>query len=164
MALTKDQKKDILAKLSDAVIKNASHVFVQFHGVTVADITKVRRALRGAGVGYTVAKKTLIKKALDGGKIAGTMPALEGEVALAYGNDDMTAPAREVYAFQKKLDGKVSILGGVFEGQYKTKEEMMSIATIPSRQVLYAQFVNLINSPIQRFAVVIDAIAKSKTV
>ncbi len=162
MAVSKDQKKEILAKLVDAVAHNPSHVFVNFHQVTVADITKVRRALKAAGVGYVVAKKTLIKKALETGTIKGTMPSLDGEVALAYSNTDITAPAREVYAFQKSLDGKIKILGGVFEGQYKTKEEMTAIATIPSRQTLLGMFANVINSPIQGFAVALSEIAKKK--
>lgn len=162
MALTKDQKKVILDKLTDAVAKNASHVFVKFHGLNVADITKVRRALRAAGVGYTVAKKTLIKKALESGKITGTLPELDGEIALAYTNDDLTAPAREIYIFQKKLEEKIAIVGGVFEGMYKSKEEMLVLATIPSRQTLYAQFVNVINSPIQGLVMALDQIAKKQ--
>ena len=161
MAVTKDQKKVILAGLTEAVTKNPSHVFVKFHQVTVADITKVRRALRAAGVGYVVAKKTLIKKALEAGHIKGTMPSLDGEVALAY-STDLTAPAREVFAFQKQLDGKISILGGVFEGEYKTKEEMTVIASIPSRQTLLAQLANILNSPIQGFVMALDQIAKTK--
>ena len=58
---------------------------------------------------------------------------------------------------------KVTILGGIFEKRFMNQMEMTGIAAIPSRETLLAQFVNLINSPIQRFAVVIDAIAKSKS-
>ena len=56
----------------------------------------------------------------------------------------------------------MSIIGGIFEGKFLGGPAMMEIAMIPSRETLYAQFVNLINSPIQRFAVVLDAIANSK--
>jgi large subunit ribosomal protein L10 len=76
----------------------------------------------------------------------------------------LTTPAREFYAFQKKYNGNVKIVGGIFEGKYMTVEEMTAIAAIPSQKTLYAQFVNLINSPIQQFVVALDAIAKTKTV
>ena len=91
------------------------------------------------------------------------MPEFVGELAMVYG-DDLTAPAREFFTFQKKYKDSVKIVGGIFEGKYMTVEEMTAVAMIPSQKTLYAQLVNLINSPIQRFAVVLDAIAKTKTV
>ena len=76
---------------------------------------------------------------------------------------DATAGAREVYNFQKTHQGLLDIIGGIFEGKFIGREKMMEIAMIPSREVLYAQFVNLINSPIQRFVVALDQIAKQKS-
>ncbi len=136
-------------------------VFVNFHGLTVADSTAMRKQLRTEGVGYTVAKKTLARKAFTEKNIKGTMPELEGEVALAYG-EDMIAPAREIKNFERKFEGKLAILGGIFDGEYKSKEEMTAIALIPGREQLYGMFVNIINSPIQRIAIVLDQIAKTK--
>jgi large subunit ribosomal protein L10 len=161
MPITKADKQEMLKKVEEALTGSKSVVFVNFKGLTVANATEVRRTLRANKVGYLVAKKTLTKKALEGKNIKGTMPVLEGELAIAY-SEDLTAPAREVYAAQKKLDKRVSIMGGIFDGEYKTKEEMIVIASIPSRDVLLGMFVNLINSPIQRIAIVIDAIAKTK--
>jgi large subunit ribosomal protein L10 len=161
MAINKAKKQEILAGLTDAVKKNPSLVFVNFHKLTVANTTAMRRGLRAGGVSYVVAKKTLIKKALDSAGITGTMPSLDGEVAVAY-STDLVAPARESYTFQKKFDGQFTIIGGVFEGQYKTKEEMLAIATIPPLQTLYAQLANLLNSPIQGLAMALDQIAKKQ--
>ncbi|MFA6339240.1 MAG: 50S ribosomal protein L10 [Candidatus Paceibacterota bacterium] len=161
MALTKQEKTEVIEKVNDALKDSASVVFVNFHGLSVKDATDVRRALRNSEVGYIVAKKTLAKRALDEKKVEGEMPELPGELAIAYGSD-LIAPAREVYSFQKKLADKISIVGGIFEGKYMNKEQMMEIALIPSRQTLYAQFVNLINSPIQGLVIALDAIANSK--
>jgi ribosomal protein L10 len=66
-------------------------------------------------------------------------------------------------SFQKKFENKVSILGGVFEGKFMDKESMLSIAAIPSQKTLYAQFVNLINSPIQGLVIGLNAIAEKKS-
>ena len=101
-----------------------------------------------------------MKRALDTKGIAGTMPEIEGEVAVAYATD-MLSPAREVFAFSK---GKVTpkIIGGVFEGAYVDQAKMLSIATIPPREVLLAQIANLLNSPIQRLAIALNQIAEKK--
>ncbi len=163
MARTKVQKKEILDKL-DGIMKDAqSMVFVNFHGLNVGNTTQVRRKLKSENVGFFVSKKSLTKKALLEKKISGILPELTGEVGLAYGVD-LIAPAREVYEFQKKYKGNISILGGVFDGKFMSKEEMLAIALIPTQQTLRAMFVNVINSPIQGFVMALDQIAKKKTV
>lgn len=163
MPISKAKKKEIYSELGKKIKDSSSVVFVNFHGLTVADSSKMRRDLKGKGVGYTVAKKTIAKKALSESGFGGEIPELVGELAIAYGKD-ATDAAREVYSFQKKLDGKISILGGVFEGKFAGKEKMLEIASIPSMNVLRAQFVNIINSPIQGFVMALDQIAKKKTV
>ena len=161
MARTKVEKKEILEKLEKIVKDAKSMVFVNFHGLNVGDTTQVRRKLKGENVGFFVSKKSLTRKALDGQKITGVLPELTGEVGLAYGVD-LIAPAREIHEFQKKYKGSISILGGVFEGKFMSKEEMMGIALIPSQKTLHAMFVNVINSPIQGFVMALDQIAKKK--
>lgn len=161
MAITKLKKQEIVSKIEKLLDASKSVVFINFDKLTVADASEVRRALKKENVGYTVAKKTLIKKVLGGSNVKGDMPNLLGEVALAYG-EDLLSPAREIFTFQKKLDGKVNIIGGIYDGEYKTKEEMISIASIPSLHVLRGMFVNIINSPIQRFAIALNQVAEKK--
>jgi len=158
--LQKSRKKEMIKDMEGSIKNSESLVFVNFHGLKVSDETVLRRSLRDQGVGYKVGRKTLLKRALTG-KAEGEIPELTGEIAIAY-SEDQTAGAREIYNFQKTHKGILEIIGGIFEGKFLGKEAMMEIAMIPSREVLYAQFVNLINSPIQRFAVVLDQIAKSK--
>ncbi len=166
MPRTKIEKKEILEKVEGIVKDAESIVFVNFHGLKVGDTVQVRRQLRKEGVGFFVAKKSLTRKALEGDKtgkkITGNLPELAGELGLAY-SKDLIAPAREVYEFQKKFKDSISILGGIFEGKYMSKEEMLAIALIPSQKTLHAMFVNVINSPIQGFVMALDQIAKKKT-
>lgn len=161
MAITKAKKQEIVAHVAQILSTAKSVTFVNFHKVSVLEMTDVRKQLRGQGVGFYVAKKTLAKLALDKAGISGELPELNGEVALVY-SEDLLASAREIHAFQKSLDGRISILGGIFEGTYKNKSDMESIATIPDRKTLYAQFVNIINSPIQGFVVALNAIADKR--
>jgi large subunit ribosomal protein L10 len=161
MAVSREKKAETLNKLKAAFKESSSIVFVHFKGLKVKDVSEMRRAFRKADVGYTVAKKTLTKKALADAGIAGDAPELSGELAIAY-SKDLLAPAREVYDFQKKLKDIVTITGGVFEGKYMTRAAMTEIAMIPPRQTLLGMFVNVINSPIQGLAVALDAVAKKK--
>ena len=158
--LQKSKKEEIIKDLEGVIKDSESLVLVNFHGLKVNEETKLRRSLREEGVHYKVSRKTLLARALFG-KAKGEIPELAGEVAIAYSKDAISAP-REIYNFQKTRKGVLSILGGIFEGNFIGREKMTEIAMIPNREVLYAQFVNLINSPIQRFVFVLDAIAKSK--
>jgi large subunit ribosomal protein L10 len=161
MAISKQKKGEILKKVEKALGEAQSLVFVNFHGLTVAGINEMRRALKASGVKYFVAKKTLIKRVLGESKIAGEIPELPGELALAW-SDDLIAPAREVYVFQKKNPENLKIVGGIFESKFMDKVAMMEIATIPALPVLHGKFVNIINSPIQRFVIGLNEIAKQK--
>lgn len=163
MAITREKKTEVIDKLNGILAKGESVVFVNFHKVTAADSLALRRSLRSAGVGYAVAKKSLLRLVLKDKTVEGELPELTGELALAYGSDPI-APARGIREFAQSHPETLSILGGIFEGRFMDKASMTEVANIPSRQTLYAQFVNLINSPIQRLAVVLDQVAQSKSV
>ena len=162
MAKTKQQKQEITARLEDAFKTAASSVFVSFTKVNVADESAMRKSLREEGIKYFVAKKTLIARAL---KAVGHEQELqmEGEIAVAYSvskDGDASAPARLVYEFTQKLKDKLAIAGGIFEGVLRDALAMNEIATIPAMPVLRGRFANVINSPLQRFAVVLSEVAK----
>jgi len=161
MAITKDKKKEIIADLKKILKDSKSVTFVNFHGLSVKDASELRRSLKKENVGYLVTKKTLFGKALEAAGIE-SVPKIEGEFSLAYLGEsgiDEIAPARGIYEFQKKLDGKVKIIGGIFDGGYKSEMEMTNIARIPSLQMLRGMFVNIINSPVQRFVIGLNQIA-----
>ena len=161
MAITKAQKQTIFDETKSALEGSNSAVFVNFHGLTVDKVDALRSKLYEEGIGYKVVKKTLLRRALESMSYEGEIPALEGEIALAYG-EDLTAPAREVYAFHEENKDRLQIVGGVFEGKFQNQSEMTEIATIPSVPVLRGMFVNVINSPIQGFVVALSRIAESK--
>ena len=160
MAKTKEQKKESLAIIVK-LIKEAKDIgsiaLVKFGGLTVIEATKFRRKLRAEGVSYLVTKKTLANKALAESGVIGEIPVLGGQIGLAWGADQI-APARGVYEFQKQSEKKVELLGGIFEGRFMNREEMSEIAVIPPRQTLYAQLVNVINSPIQGLVIALSKI------
>jgi large subunit ribosomal protein L10 len=160
MAITKAKKETILGKLEGVKGEAESIVFVKFNGMTVADTTAMRETLRQKGVGYFVAKKTLMKRTF-GESFTGTMPQLDGEIAIAYSTDAI-APAQNIKEFTAKYKNNLAIVGGVFQGVFKDQSEMTEIASIPPLQVLRGMFVNVINSPIQGMVLALNAIAEKK--
>jgi large subunit ribosomal protein L10 len=156
MAITRQKKEEVVAKVRDITKSAKTLVFANFKGLTVAQQNEMRKALRPLGIGYTVAKKSLLRRALESAKYEGEAPELNGEIALAYGEDEL-APAREIGVFVKKFGESLAFAGGVFGGKFVSKEDITSIAAIPGIDTLRAQFVQLINSPIQRLATVMQA-------
>ena len=161
MAKTKEQKTEVVEKLTGAIKKAGSVVFVNFHGLGVTDTNEMRDALKNESVEYFVAKKTLVRRVLESAGLKGEVPSLEGELAVAWG-EDQVAPARGIQEFIKKHKEKLSILGGVFEGKLMDKEEMTVIASIPPIKTLYGQFANVINSPISGLVVALGQIAEKR--
>ena len=164
MAITRAKKQSIIASVTDALSKSASAVLVSFTKLTVAEVNTLRAELKKDAVKYTVVKKTLLKRALDSQGIDGDMPDMPGEVALVYlqEGDDVTAPARGLAAFVKKMKGKIVYLGGVINKKYLGVAEIVGVSMIPPTPVLRGMFVNVINSPIQRFAIAMSEVAKTK--
>ncbi len=150
----------MIKEIDKAVSESSSLVFVNFHGLKVADETTLRNDLRKEGVSYRVSRKTLLKRALQG-KAEGEIPELGGEVAIAYSNDPTSSP-REIYNFQKTHKGMLSILGGIYNGKFVGSEMMMELATIPSKEVLLSKLAFLFKSPMQRMALAINEVAKKK--
>lgn len=166
MAVTKAKKQELLAQLKGAVESAVSIAFVHFRGMTTKEIDEVRAALKKEGVRYTVVKKTLLTRALNEAGISGDLPSLDGEVAMAYlsrdAGEDVSAPARGLNEFVKKFKEKFVLLGGVLEQRFLSKADIETYAAIPPVPVLRGMFVNVINSPIQRFAIALGEVSKKK--
>ncbi len=162
MAISKAKKSEIIAKVKDVISEATSITFVGFTKLTVMDSSKMRGELSQVGVKYYVAKKTLIRHALTESGYQGEIPDLPGEVAIAWTSDEVTAPARSIYEFGKKIKNTLTLLGGVFENAYVDAQQITSIAMIPPTPVLRGMFVNVLNSPIQGLVIALDKIREQK--
>jgi len=159
--ITKEKKKVILQDLTDRFSKSKSLVFLGFQGLTVKDNQALRRKMRTEGIDYVVAKKTLIKKGMDGVEIKGTENfAPEGPVAVVIGYEDEIAPARIAKEFGKTND-KVKILGGVMNSELIDGESMKQIASLPGKDQLRAQLIGTINAPVSGFVNVLAGVERS---
>lgn len=155
MPISKQKKTAILSKL-DAGLQGAETVaFVNFYKLPGKDLTQLRRELREAGVTLYVAKKSLVRRALLAKNVTGTQPELKGELALAWGADPV-APAKGVFEFIKTHKDQMSLMGGVYQGAYMSKEEITQLAAILGRDQLLSKFVGMLNESIARVVRVIN--------
>ncbi len=161
MALKKAKKSELIDSYTDTLKASKSAVYVKFKGLPVGQTMELRRSLFGEGIHYTVVKKTLWTRATQAVGIKGEAPVVGEELAVVWG-DDLLSPARLSYEFSKTHKDTFGIVGGIFDGEFKDAKQMMEIATIPSRDVLLSQLAYLLKSPMQRIAIAISEVAKTK--
>ena len=152
-------KQPIVQEISENIKDAQSVVVVDYRGLTVAEDTQLRKALREAGVSYKVYKNTLVNFAIKGTDFESLSDVLEGPNAFAISTTDATAPARVIAKFAKTAPA-LEIKAGVVEGTFYDADGMKAIATIPSREELLSKFLGSIQSPIANFARVINQIAE----
>ena len=159
--ITKQQKSEIIDKVKDEVKKSNIVMFANFHGLNVKLVSELRKLLRQTGANYFVTRKTLVKKALEASSFEGEMPKMEGETAIVYANGDALSSAGALNNFAKR-NKFLKILGGIFENRYIGADRVIALASIPSREVLLSQFLNIISSPKRGLVVALSEIAKKK--
>jgi len=151
MAITRQKKESILKDLSEQFEKARMIVFVNFHGLSTVADRELRKLMKTNSARYLVAKKTLIKKALEKFEFSGVMPKLEGEVGLifAQAEEEISNLAKNLIKFIKEHK-ELSVLGGIIEKGFIEPKTVSDLATIPSREILLSKLVYTLNSPLRR--------------
>ena len=148
MAITRKAKEQTLTELNEKLQRSKGLIFTHYQGLTVKDITELRKTLRQSDVELVVAKKTLLRKALvENGFDAAIVDQLEGSVAMAFGYSDEVTPAKLLQAFAK-THPSVALMGGMIGHQVMNAAEALALAKLPSRDELRAKLVWVIGSPI----------------
>ena len=149
------EKRELVASLNET-FQNASVIVVaHYSGLTVAQMSALRRQMKDAGASLKVAKNRLVKIALDGTPMAGAAPLFKGPTVIAYSNDPVAAPKVAV-DFARTTD-KFVILGGAMGATSLDSEGVKALATLPSLDELRARLVGMINTPATRVAQVLAA-------
>ena len=152
-------KRPIVQEISENIKDAQSVVVVDYRGLTVAEDTQLRKALREAGVSYKVYKNTLVNRAIAGTEFESLKESLEGPSAFAISKDDATAPARILAKFAKTAPA-LEIKAGVVEGTFYDANGMKAIANVPSREELLSKLLGSLQSPITNLARVLNQIAE----
>ena len=155
-----NEKKAIVAALTEKLKNASAGVFVDYSGITVAEDTDMRRKLREANVEYSVIKNTLARFAIDNVGFNELDGILNGTTSLAVSMDDPIAPARIIKEHADKFKDHFEIKGGFMDGKVISIDEINALASIPALPVLQAQVLGTMLAPISSFACVIKAIAE----
>ena len=157
-----ERKAEQVAVVAEKVKKAQSIVVFDYRGITVAEDTELRSEMRKAGVEYVVIKNHIMSRACESTGVDKSIEEmLKGPNAFAFGYDDLSAAARILKAFVKKAK-KCELIGGIVEGEVMDASAMDMIAEMPTREVLLARLLGSMMSPISKFAIVLDQIAKKQ--
>ena len=149
MSLNIDEKKEVVAEVSERLKKAQAVVLAEYRGLPVEDITILRSQARASGVYLRVLKNTLARRAVQGTPFEKLADHMVGP--LAYGiSDDPVAAAKVLHAYAKGND-KLVIKGGAMAGQVMSAKEVGQLATMPGREELLAKLLGTMQAPIAKF-------------
>lgn len=159
MSVNLDAKKAIVEEIKEKISKSKCLVFVDYSGITVDKDTAMRADFRKSGAEYKVYKNRLVIKALEELGYTGCEKFLEGTTAVAFGYEDEVAPAKIlVNAGTEKV--KMEVKFGVLYGKVVDAAEIKTLASIPSKEVLVARLLSMLQAPMRGLAVALNAIAE----
>ena len=157
MSQNQELKKDVVAEIKERVQKANSVVLVDYKGLTVEQDTELRNEFRKTNCEYKVYKNRLLKIAFEDLGIKFDSACYDGTTALAT-SEDVVAPAKVTFDGESKYK-VMKAKAGYIEGKVMNYNEVKSIASIPSKDVLIAQLLGLLLNPIRSLAVVLDQAA-----
>lgn len=173
--LTRAQKSQIIDELTEKTKASKSVLMVDFSGLKVSEANELRKSLREAGIEMKAAKKTLVQRILKNAGINDfNVFQFPASIALIFSSEEGMVASKSVYEFSKKLkDRAFKILGGFMDGRFINAEMVVTLAKLPSREVLLSQLLYVLNSMpralvgvlqgnLRKLVFALDAIAKTK--
>lgn len=149
--MAREKKTQIIEELQEQLLKCSVGILTDYRGLSTAEITGLRRQLREAGIGYRVVKNTLARFAAERAGRSDLAGLFDGPVAIAFGYDEITEPAKVLANYIRASKSSLSIKSGFLSDSLLTLEDVKTLATLPSRDVLLAKVLGGIQSPIVSF-------------
>jgi large subunit ribosomal protein L10 len=160
LSLNRSEKEAVIGDVTGLAAKAQTLVIAEYRGITVADMTKLRNDARSKGVTLSVLKNTLARRAVAGSAFDVLADQMTGPLIYGF-SEDAVAAAKVVADFAKTND-KLVIRAGVFGGKALDVNGVKQLASIPTKEVLLAQLLGLMQSPISRTARVLAALATQR--
>jgi large subunit ribosomal protein L10 len=161
MSALKDAKVEVVAEIKEKLQKADSFVIIGYQGMTVSQDTELRNEFRKSGVNYHVYKNRLMKIALNELGYKEYDDVLNGDTAIAFASEDVSAPAKIAFGKAKSME-KLVVKCGSLNGKYLDEENCKRLAALPSREGLISQILGLLQAPVASFARTVAAIAEKQ--
>ena len=150
MAVTRQQKEESLVELKEKFAKAKSVAFGQYAGISVEQISAMRKEMRAANVEFKVAKKTLMKIAAKENGVEVSDDLMPGTIAAIFSYGDQVSGPKIVTKFAKKIE-VLKLVGGVMDGKTLSMKDVKALADLPSKEELLAKFMSMLVSPLRNF-------------
>jgi len=144
----REQKVEQVEVLTEKLKKAKVAVLTDYRGLTVSQMQELRGKLRTGNVEYRVIKNTLARRAADAAGYKALESELKGPIAIAFGYEDLSLPARLINEFVRTTRLKLEVVGGLVEGRVFNRDQIRQLADLPSREVLLAQLLGTLQSPV----------------
>jgi large subunit ribosomal protein L10 len=149
--MNRDQKAAVVDELAEQIRDAQAVIAVDYRGISVPQVAALRANLRDADATFRIVKNSLTERAADKAETPTLRELLDGPTALTFIRGDAAAAAKAITTFQKEHD-LLEIKGGLMDGADVSIDDIKAIAKLPSRDMLYAQLVNVVASPISGLA------------
>ncbi|MGC8497915.1 MAG: 50S ribosomal protein L10 [Acidimicrobiales bacterium] len=160
MATVHADKAAVVEEVAARAHATGTAVVTQYRGLTVAQISTLRRRLRALGADYKVFKNTLVRRAIAGTAIEPLTGYLEGPTAIAFVDGDVSAVAKALRDFTRQAPALI-VKGGVLDGHALTAADLVALADLPSREVLLAQVAGMLAAPMRTLAGLLKALPQN---
>ena len=154
-------KTQLVSEYAEQFRESASLVVVDYRGLTVEEVTELRKSLRAEGVEFKVLKNNISRRAVAEAGYEGLGDAFVGPTAVAYSKEDVVAPARVLYNFAKDHQA-LELKAGVIEGSVATLEQVTELAKLPNREGLLSMLLSVLQAPMRNMACVVKAVSDQK--
>lgn len=153
------EKAKVVAGITEQFNNAESAVVVNYRGLTVDEVTALRKELREAGVKMEVIKNTYLRRAADAAGYEGLDEVFSGPTAIAFGSEDVTAPARIMKKFAKQYDA-LEIKGGFIQGKLASLEQIDELAGLPDKEGMLSMLLSVLQAPVRNVAYAVKAVAE----
>ena len=153
------KKETLVQAAAEKFESAASVVIVDYRGLTVEEVTNLRKQLRDAGVEMKVIKNSILSRAATKVGLDGLDEVFTGPTAVAFSNDDVVAPAKIIDEFAKDAKA-LEIKGGVIEGKVSSVEQITALAKLPNREGLLSMLLSVLQAPVRNVAYAVKAVAE----
>ncbi|MGX6978478.1 50S ribosomal protein L10 [Vagococcus elongatus] len=156
-----EKKAQLVEEVAEKFNQAASVVVVDYRGLTVAEVTELRKQLRDNGVEMRVIKNSILRRAVEKVGLEGLDEVFTGPTAVAFSNEDVVSPAKIIADFSKNAEA-LEIKGGIIEGKVSSVEEISALAKLPSREGLLSMLLSVLQAPVRNVAYAVKAVAEAK--
>ncbi|WP_017549974.1 50S ribosomal protein L10 [Salinicoccus carnicancri] len=156
-----EAKSQHVDAISEQLKNSVSTVLVDYRGLSVSEMTELRKQLRDAGVEFKVYKNTMTRRAAEKAGLTEINEFLTGPNALAFSNEDVISPAKIINEFAKDHEA-LEIKAGIIEGAFTPAEDVKAIATLPDKDGLVSMLLSVLQAPVRNFAYAVKAVGEQK--